>query len=304
MPRFSILIPCFNAETMLEQTVKSLQAQTLTDWECLLIDDGSTDGTQRIMEQAIAADPRFRMRANPGKGPSDARNLALSDTRAPLIAFCDADDLWVPEKLAHVDAAFADGTLAASYGRVAFFNEGPTGATSSPPEGDLTIPTLLGENPVCTTSNIVVRRDVFVNTGGFDRRLVHNEDLEWLIRLIGAGHRLGLIDRVLVHYRTSPTGLSSDLKAMQASRAAVLKTARQFGHQSDAAKEAIHLRYLARRALRVDAPRGEAMRLLASGIATSPRGFFSDPRRGALICAAVLAANFLPQRARRALFAT
>ena len=302
MPRFSIIIPCYNAEATLAQTLDSLRFQTEADWEALIIDDGSTDASRAIAAQAAAADDRFQLLRNPGKGPADARNLALSAARGELIAFCDADDLWAADKLARMATLFADDSVDAAFARIAFFDTRGSRTLSTVPAGDLTVDTLLGENPVCTMSNVVIRHGVFVATGGFDSKLVHNEDLEWLIRLCACGFRVVGLDETLVHYRTSPTGLSSNLSAMRAGREAALKTALRFGYAPDARSEAVHLRYLARRALRTDAPVREALALALAGVATSPRGFFSDLRRGGLTLAGALSAPLLPRPLRRSLF--
>lgn len=302
MPRFSVIIPAFNAAATLPATLASLHRQTCTDWEALVVDDGSTDATRAI---AAAAGPRVRLLANPEKGPSAARNHGAVQAQADILAFLDADDLWAPEKLARMAEAFADPATDAAFAGIEFFRHQPgdSRVTSTVPPGPLRIGTLIGENPVCTLSNLCVRRAVFAASGGFDTKLVHNEDLEWLIRLAGRGARIiGLPER-LVWYRTSPAGLSADHAAMREGRAAALATARRFGVLPDARAEAIHLRHLARRALRLDAGGLTALRLTAEGIATSPAGFLSPARRGALTALAALAAPALPRPVRRALFA-
>jgi glycosyltransferase involved in cell wall biosynthesis len=101
MPLVSIITPVYNAARWLPETFASVRAQTLTDWEQILVDDGSTDGSLAIVEAVAAEDPRFRwLRTSGRKGPAVARNLALDAARGRFIAFLDADDLWHPEKLA------------------------------------------------------------------------------------------------------------------------------------------------------------------------------------------------------------
>ncbi|WP_138466178.1 glycosyltransferase family 2 protein [Poseidonocella sp. HB161398] len=304
MPRFSIIVPAFNAAGTLAETLESFRAQTLADWECLIVDDGSTDATGEIIAAAARIDPRFRQVARRGRGPSAARNAAAAEADGDFLAFCDADDLWTPEKLAACAEAFADPGLDACFGRVAFYDGEETGTVSSLPAGPLEVGMLLGENPVCTMSNLAVRRAVFRATGGFDTRMVHNEDLEWLIRLAGTGHRAEGIDAVLVKYRNSPTGLSSELARMRAGREAALRSAAELGFRPRRKDEAVHFRYLARRALRIDAPNGEALRLALRGFFASPAGFLSEPRRGLLTLSGALLAPLLPRRLRRSLFAS
>ncbi|WP_068116383.1 glycosyltransferase family 2 protein [Tropicimonas marinistellae] len=305
MPTFSIVIPCYNAARTLPETLDSLVAQSFEDWEAICIDDGSTDKTLALLEQYAASDVRIRPARNPGKGPSAARNhAAIELANGHLIAFLDADDIWTPEKLELTVRAFEDLSLHASFARIAFFGTAPEAPStvSSVPEHPLTLDDLLGENPVCTMSNVTVRRSVFVATGGFDENIVHNEDLEWLIRLVGQGYEISALNKVLVSYRASPNGLSADIERMRAGRAAAIATARSFGAAPQPRHEAIHLRYLARRALRMQSGRLLPLRLSLQGIRTSPAGFFSDWRRGTLVALASLLVPVLPYPCSGALF--
>ena len=305
MLTFSVVIPCFNAAATLPATLAAIAAQTHTAWEAICVDDGSTDATRAIVERFAAQDARIRLVRNPGKGPSDARNHgAATLARGAVVAFCDADDIWSPTKLAELAEVFADGTVDAAYGRVAFFRAVPEDAVSlsTVPAGLLTIPMLLGENPVCTMSNLAIRQPLFVATGGFDSRIVHNEDLEWLIRLVGTGARITGVDRCQTWYRASPGGLSADLPAMAAGRATALRTAARFGHVPDRGAEAVHQRYLARRSLRLGQGRGDALRYALRGLVFSPAAFFSTPRRGALTLIGACAALVMPRSLTRHLF--
>lgn len=307
MPRFSIIVPCFNAAATLAETLDSLLAQDFSDWEAIFVDDGSTDRTRAILREASWQDPRVRWLPNPRRGPSAARNhAALAEAQGEILAFCDADDLWPADRLTRLAQAFAeDAGLDGAYGRVAFFATDPARpeTISALAANPLGIATLLGENPVCTMSNLAVRRASFVRSCGFDERLVHNEDLEWLIRLVGDGARIEGLQPVLTFYRTSGTGLSANLPAMMRGREAALRSAACFGVRANARSEAIFLRYLARRALRLDQCRLMALRLTLRGLALSPAGFFSDPRRGGLTACGALLCPLLPGALRRTLFA-
>lgn len=101
MPLVSIITPVYNAARWLPGTLATVRAQTLTDWEQIFVDDCSTDESLGILQAAAAQDPRFRvLRAPQNRGPSAARNQALEAARGRYIAFLDADDLWLPGKLA------------------------------------------------------------------------------------------------------------------------------------------------------------------------------------------------------------
>jgi glycosyltransferase involved in cell wall biosynthesis len=297
MIKFSVIIPCFNAETTIQETLNSIQMQTNKSWEVICVDDGSRDRTTSIITEACSKDPRIKLAKNPRKGPSSARNYAcLKIAVGEIIAFCDADDLWSSTKLAELNDAFMNDCIDATYSQVAFFNEDPTRIKSYSTVQDkpLDIPTLLGENPVCTMSNIAIRRSRFTKQNGFDERIVHNEDLEWLVRLVGRKIHIACLQSCQTFYRASPYGLSANLKAMISGREAVLKTAADFGFGADATSNAIYNRYLARRALRLGQGRTLALRYAFKGMVQSPRGFFSSPKRGAMICIGALLSVFLP----------
>jgi glycosyltransferase involved in cell wall biosynthesis len=305
MSLISIVIPAFNAAATLPETMESIAAQTWTGWEAIIVEDGSQDDTWAVAQRLAAGDPRIKLVRNPGKGPSDARNHgALKVARGEVIAFCDADDLWESGKLASVALALIFGASDAAFGRVRFFRGKPgnLGASSTVPVEPVTVPMLMGENPVCTMSNLSVRRSVFEALGGFRNDMIHNEDLEWLIRLVGAGYELEGLDSDHVLYRTSPHGLSSDLVAMEMGRAEALRTARALGYAPDARAEAVHLRYLARRALRLDADPRQAMALVAKGLRRSVPAFLFPLKRGLPTAIGALIAPSLPRDLRRSLF--
>ncbi len=305
MTDFSIIIPCYNAARTLQATLKSIQAQTCGDWEVICVDDGSTDATLEMLHAASAEDPRIQVHRNIGKGPSSARNCgALVFSSCDVIAFCDADDIWGPEKLSQLKDCFANPDVDAAFGKIAFFQDDPAMAKtfSTVPGAPLSIPMLLGENPVCTMSNIAVRRTAFMRTGGFDETLVHNEDLEWLIRLVGTGAHVIGIDKCQTWYRTSHYGLSADLRAMQKGRACAVRTAALYGHAPTSHSDAIFLRYLSRRALRLGHGRGLPLIFALQGLLRSPAGFFNAPRRGLATLAGALLAPVLPARLSQHLF--
>lgn len=306
MTHFSVIIPCFNAEHTLPQTLDAIRAQTYVQWDVKCLNDGSTDATAEVIKRYSKLDPRISFGTMTGRGPSCARNtMGLRRSVGDVIAFCDADDIWAPEKLAQLKAGFSDPTVDAIYGQIAFFQDTPTHCRtlSTVPEVDLTIPMLLGENPVCTMSNIAVRAQTFRDTGGFDENMVHNEDLDWLIRLVGGGARVVGMNMLQTYYRTNLNGLSSDLTAMQSGRDAAIRTAQSFGYSPDNAANAVYYRYLARRALRLRDNRSQALSLAVRGVLTSPFGFFNSPKRGALTLGGALCATLLPLALSRALFA-
>lgn len=95
----SIIVPAYNAESFLPATIESVISQSVSDWELLLVDDGSTDATAAVCDRYAAADPRIRALHKPNGGLSDARNYGLQLARGEYIAFLDADDIMATEFL-------------------------------------------------------------------------------------------------------------------------------------------------------------------------------------------------------------
>lgn len=309
MPLFSVIIPAFNARETLGETLLALRAQTCRDWEAIVLDDQSTDDTAAIAQRHAAADPRISVMRLSNGGPSKARNAGAAAAKGDWLAFLDADDLWSPDKLQRTaKIALAPAAPDALYAKIAFFRGDPQTATttSTVRHHALTVFDLLCENAVCTSSNFVVRRAAFEAAGGFDPGLAHSEDVELMVRLVARGARIEAIDDVLVYYRASDAGLSARLDAMHEGWRRVVDTARVHGALPSPGDlrtaEAVHLRYLARRALRVDVPRFTALRFATRAIGSSPRGFFKDPKRGVLTLIAAIAEPVLPGPVRRAAF--
>src|SRR5919199_14579 len=97
MPLISVIIPVFNGEKTIQKTIESVLTQTVTDFELLVINDGSQDGTLEIVERI--QDVRIKVFSYPNAGPSTSRNRGISHATSEYISFIDADDLWTPDKL-------------------------------------------------------------------------------------------------------------------------------------------------------------------------------------------------------------
>lgn len=98
-PLIGIITPAYNASKLIEQTIASVQSQTFTDWEMIIVDDGSKDNTLEIITKISELDPRIKVFSQANQGPAPARRLALTKTKARYICFLDSDDLWLPTKL-------------------------------------------------------------------------------------------------------------------------------------------------------------------------------------------------------------
>lgn len=109
MPVFSIILPCYNSERTLARAVESVQAQSVADFEILIVEDGSTDGTVALAKRLAGVDPRIRVFSDSARrGVSAARNVGLDESQGDWITLIDADDLWMPDRLEKL-LAQADG---------------------------------------------------------------------------------------------------------------------------------------------------------------------------------------------------
>lgn len=306
-PSFTVVLPVYNAADTIDATIASVLSQTIDDLELIAIDDGSSDGSLARLLDWAARDARLRVVSIPNGGVSKARNLGVNLGRSALVAFIDADDIWAPIKLAHHLAAHRnDPQLSASYARIAFLPQLATSlencrtVSSIVPHG-LTLVDVLGENPVCSASNFVVRREWFVMCGGFEDALSYAEDQDLVASLIARGARIAGIDEVLVGYRFSPDGLSMDLERMYAGWRLVAH--RYLGAADLKSLEALYCRYLSRRTLRAGGTPVAALRYALSGLRLSASAFLRDRRRGIATISAALASFFMPAPLRRHFFA-
>jgi glycosyltransferase involved in cell wall biosynthesis len=213
-PRVSVVLPFRNAATTLAAAVDSIAAQTLHDWECLLIDDGSTDASAELARARAAADPRLRL-LRAGGGLVDALNRGIAAARAPLIARMDADDVALPERLDRQAAACAaDPTLTVVGCLVEAFpaaqvTEGMrrylewlNGLTSAAAIRDA----LFVESPIVHPS-AMVRATALRGVGGY-RAVDGPEDYDLWLRLLLAGGRAEKVPEVLLRWRESADRLS------------------------------------------------------------------------------------------------
>lgn len=307
LPVISIIMPVFNAAATLDDTLNAVLAQSVREFELIIIDDGSTDDSLSRLKVYAAQDSRIRLVARDNAGVSSARNLGVELGRAPFIAFIDADDIWTADKLeCHLACHAAAPNLAASYARIGFLPQEARAMSacrtvSSLSASPLALIDVLGENPVCTMSNLFVRRDWFFKTNGFDVGLSHAEDQDFLAQLLVRGADIRGIDAVLVGYRFSPDGLSMDLDRMRAGWQRVAE--RHLEGPALSSLQALYARYLARRTLRSGGPALKALSYALGGLKIDAATFLADRRRGLGTLAGVLLAPFLPRALRRQFFA-
>ena len=306
-PAVSIILPVYNGARSLRQTLDSVLSQTCRDFQLIAVDDGSSDDSLAILLDSANKDERIQVISQSNAGASAARNFGVEIARAPFLAFMDSDDLWHRDKLsAHLCHHARNPEMDASFARVAFLEADATcldeaRTLSKVPVGQLQLHDVLADNPLCTASNLFIRKAKFLALGGFNTAITHAEDQEFIARLIDGGSLVFALDQVLVGYRFSEDGLSMNLDAMYdgwRSFAGNYLSADDF-----AALDALYLRYLARRTLRAAGPPRQSFEYTLAGLRADRKSFLADPYRGYSTVAASLIATITPTTLRRRLFA-
>ncbi len=212
----SVIIPAYNAAEFILATIESVRAQTFPDWELIVIDDGSTDNTRSLV--ATCTDPRVHLFSYPNAGVSTARNRAFSHAQGEFIALLDADDLWSADKLADQVAALQSspqGLLV--YSRTYLMSH--SGDRISPvrmprlPQGNV-YPDLLQHNFMINGSSALVRRQAWIEAGGFDPDLTQGEDWEFYCRVAALGQVVA-VPKPQIFYRQRRSSTSYRLEELE-----------------------------------------------------------------------------------------
>jgi peptidoglycan/xylan/chitin deacetylase (PgdA/CDA1 family)/glycosyltransferase involved in cell wall biosynthesis/SAM-dependent methyltransferase len=224
----SIVIPARDAEATLRETIASLRAQTARDWEAVLVDDGSTDGTRELAAAIAEDEPRLRVLHTEAAGVGAARNLGLAEARHDRLLFLDADDLLRPTALARLGAALdRDPELVgAPCGWARLAPDGRvTGELEVSQEGDLFAE--LAFHCVFPIHACLVRTELVRAVGGFDPGLATCEDWDLWLRLARLGRPFAAVPEVLALYRMRERSASVDGRRMLEDGLEVLQRARR-----------------------------------------------------------------------------
>ena len=217
MPEISVLMAAYNAEATVSEAISSVLTQSFDDLELIVVNDGSTDRTAEVLDAIV--DPRIRVLHQKNRGPAAARNYAASVSSSPWLACIDADDIWLPEKLAHQHCAVTEAhdavltygwaEVADSKGKVLYNDQRPTHT------GDV-FERLLASNFIVSGSNTLMSRAAFNKANGFDESLRAVEDWDLHARL---AYRATVVctPHLVVQYRLHQNSLSTNLDLMEKS---------------------------------------------------------------------------------------
>ncbi|MEM6400593.1 MAG: glycosyltransferase family A protein [Cyanobacteria bacterium P01_D01_bin.116] len=232
IPKVTVVVPAYNVSKYIQEALASLEKQTFSDFEVLIVDDGSTDDTAAVVENFCQRDSRFKLLQKSNGGLSSARNYGIRHAQGEYIALLDGDDVYHQDKLAtHVARLYsqADVGLVYSASRAIRDDGKPTFITlSGKPIHPNPLLALLCKNFIGHGSNAVFRRCLIEEIGGFNESLRSWEDVDLWLR-IAATQKWHFYreKRILCYYRVRPSGLSFNIVQMQACGEQVLKDASQ-----------------------------------------------------------------------------
>jgi glycosyltransferase involved in cell wall biosynthesis len=207
MPLVSVIIPTYNSADFLMEAIESVLDQTWGDFEIIVVDDGSTDGTP---ERVRRYDDKVRYFYKKNGGPSSARNMGVKQARGGYVAFLDSDDVWEPEKLRvqmHVVSEHPENKLVCTDSALM----GRRGTREGKLKRDLmgNLFPILYSNSFIRTSTVVMAKACFQTVGFFDERYRSAEDYDLWLR-VAKRYPIAYIKQPLVRYRKHEDNVSLD----------------------------------------------------------------------------------------------
>lgn len=210
-PLVSIVTPLYNCRAYFPETAASILAQTLTSWEWIVVDDGSTDGSAELLRDLAAQDPRIVPVFQPRNGGvAAARNTGFAKARGAYVAFVDSDDKWSPDKLqAQTELMQANDYKFSytDYARVLPDGQGSKLHVVTAPD-QMDYKRLLRETAIAASS-VMIRRDA-VNKGDHLFPPIPHEDYACWLRILKKGIVAHRLPRVAMYYRVRGDSLSAD----------------------------------------------------------------------------------------------
>ncbi|NJL78661.1 MAG: glycosyltransferase [Richelia sp. RM2_1_2] len=219
----SVIVPVFNGERTIEETIKSILNQTFSNIEIIIINDGSTDTTLEILENIY--DSRIKIFSYPNAGLSVSRNRGISQAKGEYISFIDADDLWTADKLElQWQVLQSNSQAAVAYSWTDYIDESGKFIKSGrriKVNGDA-FRKLLITNFLENGSNPLIRQQALEKVGGFDESLAAAEDKDMWLRL-AANYEFVCVEKPQILYRTSTNSMSTNLKRQETASLKVIE---------------------------------------------------------------------------------
>lgn len=302
-PLASVVMTTYNVAPYIGAAIESALAQTFRDFELIVLDDGSTDGTPRIAERF--SDRRVRLARSRHLGRAAQLRRAVEQARGRYLALLDGDDLWKPNKL-EVHVHFLDSQpradLTFSWSRIIDDDGRDTGLTTWLCNGPISFSELLAHNMIGNDSAFVLRREALVAAGGFDASFAACCDLDAWLR-VGALRpgNVWAIPEFLTFYRRRATQLTNDLPLVDRSFEQLLQKARWFAPRALALVEGqarSNMQRFCAHGWYQEGLYGRSLSMMARSFRRSPALFCAD-RRNWEMTGAALSGLLLPAKLHR-----
>jgi glycosyltransferase involved in cell wall biosynthesis len=230
-PSVSVIIPAYNTADYIGETLESVLAQSFSDFEVIVINDGSPD-TERLEKSIEPFESRIIYLKRDNGGPSAARNTGIRQAQGEYVAFLDSDDTWFTNYLwSQMQILRQDRGLDLVFTDILLFGDSPFAGKSYmelyPPKGPATFESVLVEDCQIPTSGTVARRQTLIDAGLFDERFVRSEDYDLWLRVAHRGGRIAYQRKVLGRHRIHAESLAANgEKMIAAERDVVAKLTR------------------------------------------------------------------------------
>jgi glycosyltransferase involved in cell wall biosynthesis len=228
-PDISVVIPAYNYSKYILETLRSVEFQTFTNWECIIVDDGSTDDTAEVVKAMTSRDDRFKYVYQNNKGLPGARNTGIREAKGKYLQFLDADDLIEKGKLqAHFETLEKEGRDTLVYGSIKHFKENPTEynlRVIPKLSGQLTLLPRIMDDNIFLVSAPMLSKETAIKAGSFDESLKSLEDWDFWIRCLLKGTRFLYLEQpnTATLIRSHGSNMSSNHKRMWEARKIVRK---------------------------------------------------------------------------------
>ncbi len=206
MPKVSIIIPAYNSSRFIKRTIGSVLAQTFRDWELIIVDDCSKDGTELAVKEFTKFDKRIKFFKTPENsgGPATPKNIGVEKAEGEYIAFLDHDDEWFPEKLEKQLKVFQnskDENLGLVSCGVNLINKKKKKfSVYNPKNIKVNFPEILLRNPIYSNSSVLIKKDVINIVGKRDEKMKYSEDWDMWIRVCENNFKISFINKPLFNY--------------------------------------------------------------------------------------------------------